>query len=578
MTHKKAFPIKTPDRISSYFLKEWFPLLLVTVTGIIYNIGLTASPWFEGQLAQMLCDIIRGSKTLKDIAELSFFYVLVILFVQGMRCTKRFYVRRFANNVSRHMKHVLYRSLTHKSKTELENQEIGSLMTKAISDVDTCVEGMRKFTTEIFDTGIVMAAYLVMLLSYDWHLTLLSCIFPPFACLIAEKLKKYVSKCTAEFKESAGRLNGGTLERIQGTLTCRILGGEPASDAAYEQRLNDYEKKAVKAGILENTMQPLYQVISMIGVLFILWFGAKNVQGTGHALWNIASFTTFLSCFSRLALKSSKTAKLFNAVQKAEVSWKRIRPLMHSVPEDTAIPPAAPSPLRVENLSFSYHRDEPILKNVCFQARPGQIIGITGPVASGKSTLGKIFLCERPYNGSIRFGNQELSDLSHEKLGSILAYMGHEPELIDDTIAANILLGDEGDVFFYLKEVCMDTEVAQMPDNILTPVGSGGIRLSGGQQARIALARTLCHKRPLLILDDPFSALDRTTEKSVMENLRHEAGEGIILLISHRLYLFPEMDRILWLKDGTVTESTHEELIQTNAEYRELYQAQTGGI
>ena len=151
-------PTKTfcPDRVLSYFRVEWLPLTLVTVSGLVYNIGLLATPWFEGRLAQCLADILGGSETAARMALLVLAYILTILVVQAARFIKRFYVRRFANNINRRMKGILYANLVRQSRTALEQEGAGELMTKAISDVDDCVEGMRKFTTEIFDTGVAM--------------------------------------------------------------------------------------------------------------------------------------------------------------------------------------------------------------------------------------------------------------------------------------------------------------------------------------------------------------------------------------------------------------------------------------
>ena len=566
-----------PDHILSYFRLEKKTLFFVTVSGIAYNVGLIAGPWFEGQLAQRLYDIIMGRKTFSDMVSLALAYAAVMAFVQGMRYLKRLYVRRFANNVNRNMKHVLYFNLVHKSCAELEQESIGGMMTRAISDVDACAEGMRKFTTEIFDTGIALIAYFVMLFSYDWRLALLACVFPPFAYLIAERMKKPVHRCTAAFKESAGRLNGATLDRISGAVTYRVFGCEKERNRAYEDCLADYENTAVKSEIWVAAMQPIYQVISMAGVLSILWFGAKNVLGTGWTEWDIAAFTTFLSCFTKLAVKSSHAAKLFNAVQQAQVSWKRIRPLMKET--DGTIPalPAAPATLEVQGLSFAFPGGEEILHNITFHADPGQVIGVTGPVACGKSTLGKAFLGEFPYSGSIRYAGRELSSLPLERRNGIFAYLGHQPELMSDTIEQNVLLGSGDDAEKYLRAVCLDREVENMPDGVQTRVGSGGVRLSGGQQARLALARTLCSGYPVMVLDDPFSAVDRTTEKEIYRRLRESAPKSIILLISHRLYLFPEFDRVIWMQDGRALFSTHEELIRTVPEYAHLYQAQTGG-
>ena len=174
-----------PDRIGAYFRIEWLPLALVTVSGLIYNIGLLATPWFEGRLAQCLADILDGSATAAAMAILVLTYVLVTLVVQAARFIKRFYVRRFANNINRRMKGILYANLVRQSRAALEKEGAGELMTKAISDVDDCVEGMRKFTTEIFDTGVALVGYIVMLLVYDWRLALLSLLFTPVSYICA---------------------------------------------------------------------------------------------------------------------------------------------------------------------------------------------------------------------------------------------------------------------------------------------------------------------------------------------------------------------------------------------------------
>lgn len=566
-----------PDSIAAYFRLEWLPLTLITLSGLAYNVGLLAGPWFEGRLAQCLADILGGRETAAAMTALAAGYILVTLLVQAARFVKRFYVRRFANNINRRMKGVLYANLVRQSRGALEKQGAGELMTKAISDVDDCAEGIRKFTTEVFDTGVALAGYIVMLFAYDRHLALLCMIFPPISYICAEKMKKPVQRAGAAYKKAAAALSAATLDRAKNAVTYRVYGCEDAQEARYEAALDGYEQAAVRANVWQAALPPLYLAASNLSVLFILWFGAKNVLGTGWRAWDIAAFTTFLSCFMKTAVKSSKAAKLFNAVQRAEVSWKRIKPMMKT---PRALEPlAVPAAQRVEvsGLSFCYDGGAPIFEGVSFSAQPGDIIGVTGPVACGKSTLGRVFLCERPYGGSVRIGGRELSELSPREAASTVGYLGHDPELWNDTVEENVLCGEAGDAMRFLALTALDGEVRAMERGLQTVVGSGGVRLSGGQAQRLALARTLAHPRPVLVLDDPFSALDRRTEDEVFARLKAYAQDRVVILISHRLYHFPELRQIVFMQGGKADVGTHEALCASVPAYRALYESQTGG-
>ena len=139
-----------------------------------------------------------------------------------------------------------------------------------------------------------------------------------------------------------------------------------------------------------------------------------------------------------------------------------------------------------------------------------------------------------------------------------------------------MLLGEKKKAEDFLRMVCMDEEVKEMDDGIQTLVGNGGVRLSGGQGKRLALARTLCHKKPVLVLDDPFSALDKSTERQIFANLKEQSKNNIVLLISHRLYLFPQMDQIIWMEDGKTVVGIHEELLANVTEYRKLFMEEGG--
>lgn len=576
-TNRKSAEFQ-PNRVLSYFKAEWRALLIVTVSGLIYNIGLLTEPWFEGTMTGYLVEILKGTGQFSGMLMLVISFAVVTAVVQVSRYVKRFYVRRFANNVNRRMKETLYGSLVKKSRASLREEGEGNIMTKAILDVDDCVEGMRKFTTEIFDTGVALTAYLCMLLWYDWRLTILCMLFPPISYVTAEKMKKVIQKAGAAYKEQSGRLSTATLDRAENAMTYRVFGLEKKRQAVYEENLTSYEKAAVKANIWNAAMPPIYRIISMAGVFFILYFGQKNVLGTGWQAWSIASFTTFLVCFVKLSVKSSSAAKLFNAVHKAQVSWNRIKPLLPQEEEnktdEVKVKKTPVEALKVKHLSFTYPDGKKILDDISFSAKKGQIIGITGAVACGKSTLGKAFLCEYPYEGHITVDGAELQNMEQSVRTGIVGYLGHDPELFNDSVENNVLLGDSKNSDTYLNAACIKQEVAEMTDGKNTLIGSGGTYLSGGQAKRLAFARTLCHDKPILILDDPFSALDKNTEKQAFVNLQALAKDSIVLLISHRLYLFPEMDGVIWMENGKAVTGTHEELLKIVPEYENLYTSQ----
>lgn len=570
--------IEHPEKISSYFKAQIPILIVVTISGLGYNIGLLAGPYFEGQLVQCLYDIANGTAQPADMIHLAVLYLLVIAVVQVMRAIKRFGVRRFGNEISRNMRHILYGSLIRMTPEQLEHEKLGSLLTKAIADVDTCAEGMRKFTTEIFDTGVVMIAYLGMLLHYDWRLTILCCLFTPLAYLAAARLRTRVAAASSAYKQSAAVLNQVTLDRIDSALTYRVFGRESSRNQAYESALQDYEHKSARANIYEGSLAPLYDAVAMIGAVMILYFGSRNVVGTGWTQWNLAAFTAYLACFTKLAVKVSHGAKLFNAVQKARVSWQRIQPLMQQIaPADETVidTPVQPAVLQVQDLTCGYQ--EPLLHDISFTARPGEIIGITGEVASGKSLLGKVFIDLAPYTGTITLNGQNIADLTPAQRHGWISYQGHEPELISGTIQDNIALGDDLDVWKYLKLVDLDEEVRRMPQQEQTYIGEGGMQLSGGQQSRLALARTLAHGRSVLILDDPLAAVDRASETTILQNLKQACSQQTILLISHRLYHFPEFSGVLFLHDGTADFASHADMLKKQPGYARLYEEQQKG-
>ena len=569
MKRRSILSIENPDKIKNYWLKEKKTVILLTIFGVLYNVGMVARPIYQGKLI----DALIAKISFNNLIKLALIFIFITFMVQFFRYYKRYYVRQFANRTTATMRFMLYNNILHKTEKELSEENMGSIMTKTISDVDVCVEGMRKSTTEVFDTGVLFVSYLITLLQYDVKITLYACIFIPVAILIAEKLKIIIFKFTKSYRSQISKVSDITYDMIDNAILYRLYGRETDNKRIYEKELEDFERKAITANVWENAMQPIYNVIAMGGIVFvIIMMGEKVYKGD----FTIGEFSAYISIFSVMAVKASRIARLFNTIQKSRVSWNRIKPYLKEysqidknldkIEEETKI--------EAKNLYFKYS-EEYIIENLNFEGIENQIIGITGPIGCGKSTIGKIFLADYDYEGILTIDKKELRDHSEYERSKIISYLGHNPHLISDTIYNNIILGDEGDISHVLDMVCFHEDLKLMEHGIDTMVGNGGIRLSGGQQARIALARTLYHKNKILILDDPFSAVDMNTEKIIMNNLRNHYKGCLIILISHRLSIFKYLNEIILINDDKTLEyGSHEKLLNSSKLYSQLYSLQ----
>ncbi|MDD5935307.1 MAG: ABC transporter ATP-binding protein [Clostridiales bacterium] len=574
MSNDRFQPIKQPNEIKSYFKNQRFSILAVAVTGSLFNGFMFLGPVFQGKLI----DSIVAKEDLREVFLKVGLFIGTILIIQLLRFIKRYYVRLFANNTSKSMRLMIYNNIIHKSMEELSQEKTGDLLNKAIADVDICAEGMRKVTTEIFDTGVLMLGYLVSMFVYDIKITIIAAFFLPVAMWIAEKLKKKIVSYSKEARMMASKLSNTAYNNVEQTILMRVHGLEQSRKQAFEKEVLNLERKQIKAVIVGQTMLPLYQLIAMLGAGFVVYLCGKRVI-VGD--WSVGMFSAYLTIFAAVTLKVSKAANLFNAYQKAKVSWKRIKPYLidYQVEEETDIICTDIKELCVRKVSYQYENsDQKMIENLSFELKSGQMLGVTGQIASGKSTLGAILCGLLPYEGSIQLNQRELSSYTKIQKSNRISYMPHETDLLSDTIYHNITLGIDGDITQVLKDVCFKEDMKSMPDGIQTMVGNHGVRLSGGQQARIALARALYHKADLLVLDDPFAAVDKKTEQQIIQNLQKNYQDRMIVILSHRLAIFPELDQIIvLLEDHTAIIGSHEQLMKSSRIYRTLYELQQGG-
>ena len=573
--------ISEPKKLTSYWLSEWPLCLAIAFTGLLYNAGMLVSPYFEGRLV----DAIEGGSSYSDVVILLGIFILSMALVLTARALKRYTVRRFANNTSTSMRRILENNLL---RRPLGDHDVGTALSKLIGDVDLVVEGMRKLTTELFDTVLMFVFYIAYLLLFDWAMTLYALIPVFLAVLLSFLMRHAIYKANAEARKCAGKLSQFTYDAFDNAMTYRLYGRDEDHEKEYDALLKEYEKKNVRAAILTDTMVPLANLVALLGLIPIFLIAPSKIvlssplsASIPNVLlpnWTLGALTSYLTTFVLMASKASKTAKLFGSIEKGLASWKRIKPLIQPYePYPEAVVVAQDSELILKDFSLSLDGKK-LIGPLNLRAKKGEIIGLTGQVASGKSAFLKALMGALPYEGSAILFGKELRDYTPEERAGTILLMPHQNELFTSTIEENIAYEGKESVLPYLEDVSFTEDLKAMPLLEKTMVGNEGLKLSGGQQERLALARSLYHAKSLLLLDDPFASVDPKTEGAILSSLRERTKDSLVILVSHRLGAFKDLDQVVVFRPEKSPEvGSEKELLKSSVTYQSLYALQKKG-
>jgi ABC-type multidrug transport system fused ATPase/permease subunit len=539
------------------------------------------SPYFEGRLV----DAIEGGSSYSDVVILLGIFILSMALVLTARALKRYTVRRFANNTSTSMRRILENNLL---RRPLGDHDVGTALSKLIGDVDLVVEGMRKLTTELFDTVLMFVFYIAYLLLFDWAMTLYALIPVFLAVLLSFLMRHAIYKANAEARKCAGKLSQFTYDAFDNAMTYRLYGRDEDHEKEYDALLKEYEKKNVRAAILTDTMVPLANLVALLGLIPIFLIAPSKIvlssplsASIPNVLlpnWTLGALTSYLTTFVLMASKASKTAKLFGSIEKGLASWKRIKPLIQPYePYPEAVVVAQDSELILKDFSLSLDGKK-LIGPLNLRAKKGEIIGLTGQVASGKSAFLKALMGVLPYEGSAILFGKELRDYTPEERAGTILLMPHQNELFTSTIEENIAYEGKESVLPYLEDVSFTEDLKAMPLLEKTMVGNEGLKLSGGQQERLALARSLYHAKSLLLLDDPFASVDPKTEGAILSSLRERTKDSLVILVSHRLGAFKDLDQVVVFRPEKSPEvGSEKELLKSSVTYQSLYALQKKG-
>lgn len=561
-----------------YVKKYPFIFVVQAFGGITYNILLSYGIVLLGKLIDVA---LTGdfSAVLRSVAV----YLVVITFSMFCRYLKRYYVRDFAVLMEMDMHKAVFGSVLHKDSQRLDRDKVGDLMSRTVLDVEKVTEAIRKTVTEIWDTWLLIMAYFVSLLLMNPKIALLSSIFIPVSIIAAELIRHPLYRYSKQYSSLAGKISADLQQILTGIPVLRMFGAEQQKKRELDGLCERQVTAGLKVAILQSAMVPVYTAIASMGVIVIIVMGGGEVI---NGSWPIGRFWSFLTTFTAMAGRAPKAAKVFNMWHAADAAWERIVEEMDShssVFEKTPLTPADVC-IEVKNLSFQYPLGTVnAIEDITFSACPGEMVGVTGPVGCGKTALCLALSGIYKYGGSIAINGAEVRDMNEAEKSGIVAYLGHEQYLFSASVKDNITMNfggldlavDENLLHNAIHFACLEEDLKAMPNGMDTVVGERGVQVSGGQKQRIALARAIYQNRPLMLLDDPFSALDIFTEQIILERMKGLTSKTIIIF-SHRLGAFKEAKHILVMQGGGIGETgTHDELIERGGMYKQIYAAQS---
>lgn len=540
--------MKHYNKIRYYFYYLWGILVPLTITGILYDSLMSFIPRIEG-------DAINSIKQQNTdlIIKSALIFLGLTIFVQINRFLKRYLVRVFSNKMNYLMRNKCFNHMLSFDMVFYEQNKVGDILNKNTTDISDTCESIRKLTTEIFDTVILMIGYIVSYFLLDYKIALMSLPFVLISIIISLLLKKKVYMTTKDYKEYSSEFKDSTLNMLKNEIYFRGMGVNEKYINQYSKEVDILAKKNVKNLVYKASMESIYSSIGFIGLFFVLYFGLNNVI---DATYDIGTFTTILTTFVLIANKGSKVGKSFNAYQGLKVTWKRIKPFLEDDIEKEEEYQFNSDGLSLIDFSYSY--DDFKTPTITYSFNKDEKIGIVGRVHTGKSTLLKSLTGLYEYDGEAKLNGIDLKDLFKSK-NQVISYCPSKESLFKDSIANNIELGRDGNIKEALNSACLtDSQL-----DINTEINPTMVNISGGQKQRLMLARSLYHQSNMYLLDNPFSSLERSMSESISNQVLDM--NGLFFIVTNDENILKKLDKIIYLNDGIAKIDTYFNLLKDDS-------------
>jgi ATP-binding cassette subfamily B protein len=495
---------------------------------------------------------------------------------------QRYFNEVVAQRVSYHIRNALYERLQRLSFAFHDRSQTGQLMSRATVDVEAVRMFFAMALLGIVQVLLMVIAVAYMLLAMDWKLALITLAFVIPVAWIGIDFGRRIRPIWLRVQAIYGFMGTTLEESLAGISVVKAFSHQKEDSRKFSSQTGTLYDEQIHAARLMAISMPSMVLLFSIPTAIILWYGGREVSAGNMTIGQVTQFILYIGI---LLMPIRRLGFLVNVCSRTMSSGQRIFEILDTESAVRERPNAiqlgrVKGHVRFENVSFSYDKIGPVLKNVSFEVQPGQLVALLGRSGSGKSTIAN--LLARFYDvteGRILVDGIDIRDVALASLRKNVVTAQQDVFLFSATIRENIAYGavdaSNDKIVEVAKAANLHDFIQTLPDGYNTWVGERGDTLSGGEKQRLSIARTLLVNPGVLILDDSTASVDAETEKLIRQALDRLIKGRTTFIITHRIPIIQNADIILMLQDGELVEQgTHEELIARNSIYKDIYESQ----
>jgi len=564
----KGFLFKYLKKYWHFYLAGVFTLLIVDV----------AQLYIPKVIAYVIDRLEALDMTIPQLYKYGGIIVLLAIIMSLMRFLWRQWIILTGFRIARDIRQDLMRKMYRLPVSFYTNNKVGNLMANVINDVDAIRFFLGMGVIALFDMSILSSMAIGFMLMISPKLTLIALIPAPFIFILMYYFEGPLQRKFLSIQELFGKMSEKVKETIEGIALIKLYRLYGLKKSEFKSLNIKYRKDNMITSSIDALFRPVIEFLMMVTLAIILYYGGIQVIDEKVSLGDFVAFTRYINI---LIWPMIALGWVFSLFQRAISGMKRLFVIFEADEEQyncgSDIEKFHDGKLEMNNVNFTYDNSNFTLENINIKIPEKSLVGITGKIGCGKSTLVNLFL--RLFeidSGEIKIGEDNIQDYSLRTLRTNIAYVPQETFLFSSSILDNLRFADEN---ASIKDVEKALEIARaldfvknLPQGIDTVVGERGVSLSGGQKQRISLARALLLKRPIIIMDDCLSAVDSETERSIIQNLRDKWSQSTSIVVSHRLSAFQYSDMVFVMDQGRIVDvGTHDELKEHEGIYNSLY-------